>query len=189
VTVHAGRRVAPGERLGTVGTSSLHRGLHVGVRRAGDRFAYVDPLAFLPAQAPRVTFPPPPGERRRPATPARRLPPAAEPRRPVPVRAAPARRQAPRLAAPARHLAPRVGSPVRRPAPQLAPPARRPAPWLPAPARVSPASRPGVRVPGGLAPWPAWLGLALVLGGALGGGMRVRARRVRARARAGEAVA
>jgi hypothetical protein len=151
VTVHAGRRVAPGERLGTVGTSSLHRGLHVGVRRAGDRFAYVDPLAFLPARAPRVTFPPPPGERRRPATPARRLPPAAERRRPVPVRAPPARR--------------------------------------PAPARVSPASRPGVRVPGRLAPWPAWLGLALVLGGALGGGMRVRARRVRARARAGEAVA
>jgi hypothetical protein len=42
-----------------------------------------------------------------------------------------------------------------------------------------------------VAPWPAWLGLALALGGALGGGVRwrVRARRARAPVRMGEEVA
>ena len=34
---------------------------------------------------------------------------------------------------------------------------------------------------GGLAPWPAWVGLALLLVGAVGGGVRVRVRRGRAR--------
>jgi hypothetical protein len=136
VSVRAGRRVAPGARLGTLGTSRTHGGLHLGVRRAGDPFGYVDPLPFLRAARPPLSIP---------------LPLAAPPRRAPPLRASP---------------------------PPAAPrPARPPA---------------GVRVPSprGLAPWPVWLGLALVLFGACGGGVRwrLRARRVRARARVREAV-
>jgi hypothetical protein len=84
--------------------------------------------------------------------------------------------------------APRVGRPPPRAAPPAgAPPAASPraapagAPRAAAPAAApAPAPRaapPAVRV---LAPWPAWLGLAVLLAGALGGGVRIGVRRRRA---------
>jgi peptidase M23-like protein len=150
VRVRAGARVAAGARIGTLGRSREHRGLHVGVRRAGDPFGYVDPLTFLPRSRPR--------------------------------------------------LAPPLAAPTGRPRHRLAPPPRAPATGrvprrLPVPAhRAAPrAAAPGVRVlpPQALAPWPAWVGLALVLCGALGGGLRrrARARRVRGPATAREGIA
>jgi hypothetical protein len=173
VSVHVGAHVAPGARLGTLGTRHGHPGLHLGVRRAGDPFAYVDPLAFLPPDhAPRLApLPPASGRRRVPVGAAPRL----SPRGPV---------AAPRLTPP-RVAAPRLALPARR----------RPAPRAPvgAPRLVAPAGR--VRVPdaGGLAPWPAWAGLALALAGGFGGGVgwRRRARRARATTatRAGRLVA
>jgi hypothetical protein len=145
VSVRAGDRVAAGHRLGRLGARRGRAGLHLGVRRAGNRFGYVDPLAFLPPDRPPRLGP---------------LPPSSGPRRPQPHAAPPA----PVAAAP--RLAPRV---------------------VPQPAGGR------VRVPGagGLAPWPAWVGLACALCGALGGGVRwrVRVRRGRAPARAGEGVA
>jgi len=121
ISGRAGMRVAAGTRIGTLGRDERHTGLHLGVRRAGDRFAYVDPAPLL--------------ARRRPPVPL-----APGPRRPLP-------RAAPRVAAP------RVSTPA------------------PVRVRVSPP---------GLAPWPAWLGLTLLLLGAAGGGVRVRLRRRRA---------
>lgn len=63
--VRAGARVAAGERVGAVGTtgtrSAVQPHLHFGVREAGTRHAYVDPLSMLlPATAP------PPSEAPRP---------------------------------------------------------------------------------------------------------------------------
>ena len=146
ITVRAGTPVARGARLGTVARSTTHVGLHVGVRRDGTRFGYVDPLRFL---APAPTTPLPPLGRAPRAH--RDLPPPA-PRTP---RTAPLR---------APHAAP-----LR--APHAAP------------------LHPGAG-PGGIAPWPAWLGLALVLAGAgvrLRGGIRTRTlRHVRATARLNE---
>jgi hypothetical protein len=52
--VHAGARVRAGGRLGTLAASREHAGLHLGVRRAGDRFAYVDPVPLLGPEIPRV---------------------------------------------------------------------------------------------------------------------------------------
>src|SRR3954453_12377486 len=52
VAVHAGQYVAPGTRLGTLGVSPAHHGLHLGVRRAGDPFGYVDPLPLLRTASP-----------------------------------------------------------------------------------------------------------------------------------------
>ena len=140
VSVHVGDHVRAGRRVGTLGTRHGFPGLHLGVRRAGDRFGYVDPLAFLPPDRPPRLGPLPPASIRR------RLP------APAPVPATP-------------RLVP----------PPVAPPAGR------------------VRVPGagGLAPWPAWVGLAFALAGAFGGGVgwRLRSRRARAPARVGEGVA
>ena len=69
VSVKEGQAVAAGQRIGAVGTSgrrSVTRPhLHFGVRRAGQRHAYLDPLGFLappaatPPQAPRVPVPAP----------------------------------------------------------------------------------------------------------------------------------
>jgi murein DD-endopeptidase MepM/ murein hydrolase activator NlpD len=132
--VRAGERVREGTPLGTLAPSRDHRGLHVGVRRAGDPFGYVDPLRFLPdAGGPPVTLAPPGGE------------------------------------------VPRVGpAGDGRPAPPVS---ARP------PALVSAPAPPGVRVPSVRppAPWPVWIGLALALLGAVGRGVRVRARNRRAR--------
>src|SRR5688572_28670552 len=50
--VREGQRVKTGERIGTVGASGVRSSerphLHFGVRDAGSRHAYHDPLAFLP---------------------------------------------------------------------------------------------------------------------------------------------
>ena len=126
-TIAARGLVARGAVIGTAGASSVHEGLHLGVRRDGTRFGYVDPLSFIAAP----TNPVPLG--RAPPAGRRAPPPAIGPRNPRLVRE-PRTARAPRLV--------------------LAP---------------GPASLP-------LAPWPAWLGLALVLAGA-----GVRARRVRTR--------
>ena len=126
----------------------------------------------------------------------------------APGRAAPARAAHPR-----RSRTPRPRPcPRRRPPLRVSPPApvRRPRRCLAAraasPRRARVAARAGVSPPeprsprrqrlaagfeafrtpasGGLAPWPAWVGLALLLVGAVGGGVRVRARRARAGAAA-----
>src|SRR4051812_37877498 len=108
LSVRPGTRVHAGTRIGTLGRAAGHAGLHLGVRRAGDPFGYVDPAPML-TRRPRVGPPPVPRPR---VLPRSRVPP------------------------------PRVGFRPR-----------------------------AVRV---LAPWPAWLGLGLLLAG----GLRVRARRV-----------
>ena len=102
VGVRAGALVAAGRRLGVAGRAHGHAGLHLGVRREGRRFGYVDPLAFLAGSGPRSPLP---------LIPAPRLP-------------------APRGTVPARSEAP----------------------------------------PAALAPWPVWLGLALLLAGLAGAG-------------------
>jgi peptidase M23-like protein len=178
VAVYVGQRVAAGARIGTLGTGRGHRGLHLGVRRADDPFGYVDPLAFLRAARPPAVPPPV-------AAPPRRAPPptvVSAPRllRPLrtPARSRPLAR-APRLIRP-------LGTPARaRPfgrAPHLVRPLRTPSAAQPVGVRVPPAGEP--------APWPVWVGLALVLFGACGGGVRwrLRARRVPGRARVREAV-
>lgn len=113
VWVRRGSVVGPGTRVGTLARSRAHAGVHLGVRRDGTRFGYVDPLRFL-----------------RPSRP------------PAPIV---------------------VGA---RRAPRAAPPSRVAAPARPAAAPVA-----------GLAPWPAWVGLALVLAGVRWRGRRRAARR------------
>ena len=56
VAVRAGAVVDPGARIGSAAASRRHGGLHLGVRRDGDRFGYVDPLRFVS----RDRLPPPP---------------------------------------------------------------------------------------------------------------------------------
>ena len=111
LAVRRGQRVAAGQAIGTVGVSGVRSAgpahLHFGVRRAGDRHAYLDPLTMLP----------PPGA----PAPAPRTPDAVPVAAPVPVRPVPAPTP----------VAPRLRVPVRRPAPLPAP--RRP---LPAPIRT-----------------------------------------------------
>jgi hypothetical protein len=146
ITVRAGTSVARGARLGTLAAGAAHAGLHLGVRRAGDRFGYVDPRRFL---APTPTTPLPPVGR------------APRARRTLPP---------PPLAAP--HTAPLA-------APHTAPLAVRLAAPLTSPLATSldVAAHSG---PSRLAPWPAWLGLALVLAGVgmrWRGGSRTRTRR------------
>lgn len=82
IAVREGARVGVGERLGTVGAGAGHAGLHLGVRRAGSRSAYVDPRRFIRRAAPPLGPAPPPGgpPRARPLEPP---PPAAAPPRPV----------------------------------------------------------------------------------------------------------
>ncbi len=63
VAVGEGDQVATGQRLGTVGTSGRRSveasHLHFGVRDAGSRHAYHDPLTYLPPPAPRSAPEPP----------------------------------------------------------------------------------------------------------------------------------
>jgi hypothetical protein len=99
IAVRAGARVGQGRGLGRLAGEEP---LHFGVRRASERFGYVDPLRFLAAP--------------------RRAPPPVLPAR------------------------------LPRPAPRA-----RPAPRSPRPSR-------------GLAPWPVWLGLALLMTGLAGAG-------------------
>jgi peptidase M23-like protein len=121
IAAHAGASVRRGAPVGTLARTQSHAGLHLGVRRNGTRFGYVDPLRFLgaaPTSAPPLG--PAPRARRTPHPPSAVAPPhvtaRAEPR-PI---AAPARADLPARSAPS----------------------------------------------GDLAPWPAWVGLALVLAGA-----------------------
>jgi hypothetical protein len=187
VSVAEGAVVRAGRVIGSVGFSSEHRGLHLGVRRAGDRFAYVDPLTFLGGRTTAPPTVPPPRTVRVP----RSGPGPARPSgSPAPVADAP---PAPVPASP-------PGVPVSPPAPSaLAPSA--PVPASPPAAAGVPSRATRLSAPhsaldssrvrslspagdGGLAPWPAWVGLALLLVGAVGGGVRVRVRRARAGAAA-----
>jgi hypothetical protein len=155
IAVRAGTHVSGGERLGAVGTtgerSATAPHLHFGVREAGSRYAYVDPLSLLPPAAA-----PPPLQAPHP-TPATAPAPLAPSPAPAP-RAAPAPGSAPRPV-PAPGRAPRAApSPGRArravPAPGRAPrdaplPGRTPR-GAPAPGHT-PHSAPAP----GLAPHPA----------------------------------
>jgi hypothetical protein len=78
IAVRAHGRVGEGRRLGRVGHAAGHVGLHLGVRREGRRFGYVDPLRFFAAarRAPPPLLPVRPVRLPRPAPRAR---PAAHP--------------------------------------------------------------------------------------------------------------
>lgn len=70
LAVHAGQRVAAGDRLGAVGADVARDGpaaphLHFGVRRTARRFGYLDPLALLPMPGDGARRPLPPAVRRR----------------------------------------------------------------------------------------------------------------------------
>lgn len=114
VSVRKGERVAAGQRLGAVGTSgrrSVARPhLHFGVRDAGSRHAYHDPMDFLP-----------PPVRPRPAP--RRPPvPVGAPARPSPAPVAVPRRQPRAIPRRAPRALPRRAPravPALRPAPEL----------------------------------------------------------------------
>ena len=134
-SVLAGQTVAAGERVGAVGTSGTRSAerphLHFGVREAGSRHAYRDPLAFLPAAPPSAEGPrEAPAPQPAPAPIAPRPVPAPAP---VPARErVPARRGAIPRRVPARAAAPaadpgRQGSPAARPAPIPQPPSPSPA--------------------------------------------------------------
>ena len=93
--VRAGQRVAAGAPLGTVARSARHAGLHLGVRRASDRFGYADPAPLLhepPRHAPpagprriaRRTAPPPPHPAPLPSRPLPRAAPAPPASAPAP---------------------------------------------------------------------------------------------------------
>jgi Peptidase family M23 len=155
IAVRAGATVAEGAPLGTVAASLEHAGLHLGVRRDGTRFGYADPLRFLGPGRPTA---PPLGPAPRPTRPPRPTPPRPpSPRPPVPHP----------VAAPPRAFVP--PRPVAAPLRALIPPRPVSAPL------AATGSNPGHGSP--FAPWPAWLGLALVLAGA---GIRVRVRSRRA---------
>ena len=133
IEVRRGDHVVAGRRLGAVGTSGRRSSpaphLHFGVREAGSRHSYRDPLDFLPPIAP------PAGEGPRPVAPAPA--PVRVVRAPVP-RGAPAPARAPRrVRIPAGR---RIRVPVSRPAPRAVLPGPR---SLPAPAALpAPLSRP-----------------------------------------------
>jgi murein DD-endopeptidase MepM/ murein hydrolase activator NlpD len=179
-SVRRGERVGRGDRLGAVGTSGRRSAaaphLHFGVRDAGSRHRYRDPLEFLgPAPGPgaRVPQAPPaavpvavrPGRAPRPEPSPRRVP----ARRP---RGVPARRPAPiPIPGPSPRRVPEP-APRMRPAPAPAArrrgaPARVPAAGPAADAPPVPAPRPGAapaRRPSGVGPS---LGLALACLGLL----------------------
>jgi peptidase M23-like protein len=115
IAVRAGTTVTAGTTLGTLAAGHDHAGLHLGVRRDGVPFGYVDPLRFLTPT---------------PATPS-----------------------------------PPLGR---------GPKARRPSAPNPSPVSAPVSSPAAARAATPLAPWAAWLGLALVLAGA---GVRWRGRR------------
>ena len=84
LAVRAGARVSAGERIGAVGMTGTRSAaaphLHFGVRAAGTRHAYRDPLAFLPPPAATNAPEPPPAA---PAPAPQPAPPASAPK-PVP---------------------------------------------------------------------------------------------------------
>jgi hypothetical protein len=123
--VRKGERVGTGERIGAVGTTGTRSAaaphLHFGVRDAGTRHAYHDPLAFLPPAPVPIEHPrpaPAPGPAPVPVPP---LPEATPGREPAPeVQPKPAPRARPRPAP--RHDP--LPLPVPRTAPVAAPRAR-----------------------------------------------------------------
>jgi Peptidase family M23 len=163
--VSAGERVSAGQRLGAVGTSGVRSTvaphLHFGVREAGSRHAYRDPLELLPplaaplpeapagAPAPEPASPSPvaaPAPRALPSPgrlPARRPAPGAR-RVPLPRPAPGARRLPARRRIPADRRAPaRRPVPAPRPGPTTVPAGRRPGAPEPHPADAGrPASAP-----------------------------------------------
>ena len=112
VAVRAGARVSGGDRIGAVGISGIRSAtaphLHFGVRDAGTRHAYHDPLNFLP----------PPTGAPRPSPPASAPVPAPRPVQPV---AAPAPRVAPRPDTPPRPHAVPLQRPDAPPRPHAVP--------------------------------------------------------------------
>ena len=112
-SVKKGERVATGSRLGAVGTTGKRSAaaphLHFGVREAGSRHAYRDPLTLLP---------PAPG-----SPPVREVPRGVPVPAPAPVRATPRRERAPRRLRSPRPVPAgrRVRVPVQRPLPRPAP--------------------------------------------------------------------
>jgi pyruvate/2-oxoglutarate dehydrogenase complex dihydrolipoamide acyltransferase (E2) component len=112
LAVRAGAHVSTGERIGAVGTTGTRSAtvphLHVGVRDAGTRHAYHDPLAFLP--------PPPVAPDPSPPTPAPS--PSPEPARPAPMPTpAPMGAPAPRSAPAPRGVPAPQSAPATRPSP------------------------------------------------------------------------
>src|SRR4051794_31713890 len=126
LAVRRGDRIAPGAAIGRVGTtgrrSAAEPHLHFGVREAGSRFAYRDPLDFLPVP-----------------------PPAAVPRSPVPVPVgAPGRPRVQSAAIPVRARPLAGGAPLAATAPlSAAMPFGPPAPVAPS----APAPRPTAAAP------------------------------------------
>ena len=112
VSVRAGAAIRPGAAIGTVAPG--HGGLHIGVRREGDPFAYEDPVRLLPGEPvrPPVTIVRAP----RPAVRVRPRAPRVAPRPAVRVRPR-APRVAPQPGAPSRPDAGRPGAHGHRPAP------------------------------------------------------------------------
>jgi hypothetical protein len=125
VAVRAGARVSGGERIGAVGISGIRSAtaphLHFGIRDAGTRHAYHDPLNFLP----------PPATAPRPSPPASAPAPAPRPVQPV---AAPAPRVAPGPDTPPRPHAVPLQRPDAPPRPRAVPLQRPHAPPRPLPA-------------------------------------------------------
>jgi hypothetical protein len=89
IDTRAGTHVTAGDPIGTAAPSREHAGIHLGVREAGRRWGYVDPLRFIRGD---------------------RAPPPAGPRGPR-ARGRRARREAPRAPRPVPRPAPR-GAPV-----------------------------------------------------------------------------
>ncbi|MBN1528825.1 MAG: peptidoglycan DD-metalloendopeptidase family protein [Thermoleophilaceae bacterium] len=164
LAVRRGAQVAAGRVLGTVGTSGVRSAerphLHFGVRRAGTRHDYLDPLALLPplgAPAPRppaavpVAAPAPvhpspspspspsPVPRRRPLPAPRRVREPGPARRPVRL---PVSRRVPVTAPRDLPQAVPAARPRAVPVPRAGPgPARSPAPALPRPTALGEAPR------------------------------------------------
>ena len=136
LAVRRGARVARGTVLGTTAAPGRHAGQHVGVRREGSRWDYVDPLPFFGASG---------------------GPPLA-----------PAPRRGPHRGAPAAPGAAPVRPPLRVPS---ARPLAAPHSW---PVPTAPKRQPAARLGETLAPWPAWVGLVLILAGASGAGVARR---------------
>jgi hypothetical protein len=113
IAVRRGAVVRRGDLVGRAAVSPAHRGVHLGVRREGVRFGYVDPLRFLvPDRRPPLIG----GRRPRPRTRVR------------PPRLGPAPRPAPRAPAVTREPVP-AGLDSARPATSSTRTARGPAPW------------------------------------------------------------
>ena len=145
-SVRAGQTVAGGERVGAVGISGTrsteHPHLHFGVREAGSRHAYRDPLAFLPGAPPVADGPgEAPAPQSAPVPVAPRSVPApvsAGERAPARRGAIPRRAEAERRAAAGRREPARAGAPVAESGRQgspAAPPAPVPRATSPSPAR------------------------------------------------------